>query len=318
MRRVWFFSIDVIPISAAILKRGPGAARDHVILHENEAPTDASASLHTAFQWGIERCCIFFSRKSSGAVLQSEALKKVSDRHQNVSKDHNMSNVTPYLSSCVLLFCQPVFSDHYTAHIMYEVPPLVVLTLVVSTTRVCTPKKRAKAHSCRHNAEYPMHDCTPNTVPETTQTGTVIKPRARRKDYNSHRLPCVLPLDHPHPSERPNRAKEHSSRDGDEHNMHDEKITPLAMCVTARLPLPECAKEHSSRDSDEHNMHDERSHRSPCVLPLDCPYPSVPKNTQAGTVTNTTCTTKDHTARHVCYRSTAPTRVYQRTLKQGQ
>ncbi|KAI8483381.1 hypothetical protein Bbelb_388440 [Branchiostoma belcheri] len=252
-----------------------------------------------------------------------------------------MSNVTPYLSSCVLLFCQPVFSDHDTAHIMYEVPPLVVLTLVVSTTRVCTPKKRAKAHSCRHNAEYPMHDCTPKTVPETTQTGTVTKPRARRKDYNSHRLPCVLPLDHPHPSEHPNRAKEHSSRDGDEHNMHDEKITPLVMCVTARLPLPECAKEHSSRDSDEHNMpdeqitplcakehssrdsdehnmHDERSHRSPCVLPLDCPYPSVPKNTQAGTVTNTTCTTKDHTAHHVCYRSTAPTRVCQRTLKQGQ
>ncbi|KAI8491835.1 hypothetical protein Bbelb_302080 [Branchiostoma belcheri] len=173
-----------------------------------------------------------------------------------------MSNVTPYLSSCVLLFCQPVFSDHYTAHIMYEVPPLVVLTLVVSTTRVCTPKKRAKAHSCRHNAEYPMHDCTPKTVPETTQTGTVTKPRARRKDYN-------------------------------------------------------CAKEHSSRDSDEHNMHDERSHRSPYVLPLDCPYPSVPNNTQAGTVTNTTCTTKDHTARHMCYRSTAPTRVCQITLKQG-
>ncbi|XP_078681740.1 ZP domain-containing protein-like [Branchiostoma floridae x Branchiostoma belcheri] len=52
-----------------------------------------------------------------------------------------MSNVTPYLSSCVLLFCQPVFSDHYTAHIMYE--------------------------------------CTPNTVPETTQTGrnvTTIAP----------------------------------------------------------------------------------------------------------------------------------------------
>ncbi|KAI8519250.1 hypothetical protein Bbelb_025070 [Branchiostoma belcheri] len=190
-----------------------------------------------------------------------------------------MSNVTPYLSSCVLLFCQPVFSDHYTAHIMYEVPPLVVLTLVVSTTRVCTSKKRAKAHSCRHNAEYPMHD--------------------------SHRSPCVLPLDHPHPSERPNRAKEHSSRDSDEHNMHDEKIAPLVMCVAARLPLPECAKEHSSRDSDEHNMRDERSHRSPYVLPLDCPYPSVPKNTQAGTVTNTTCTTKDHTARDVCYRSTA-------------
>ncbi|KAI8502261.1 hypothetical protein Bbelb_198490 [Branchiostoma belcheri] len=93
-------------------------------------------------------------------------------------------------------------------------------------------------------------------------------------------------------SERPNRAKEHSSRDGDEHNMHDEKITPLAMCVTTRLPLPECTKEHSSRDSVEHNMHDEISHRSPCVLPLDCPYPSVPKNTQAGTVTNTTSTTK--------------------------
>ncbi|KAI8484521.1 hypothetical protein Bbelb_377920 [Branchiostoma belcheri] len=100
--------------------------------------------------------------------------------------------------------------------------------------------------------------------------------------------------------------------------MHDEKITPLAMCVTARLPLPECTKKYSSRDSDEHNMHDEISHRSPCVLPLDCPYPSVPKNTQAGTVTNTTCTTKDHTARDVCCRSTAPTRVCQRTLKQGQ
>ncbi|KAI8493360.1 hypothetical protein Bbelb_287570 [Branchiostoma belcheri] len=39
---------------------GPGAARDHVILHENETPADASASLHTAFQWGVERCCIFF------------------------------------------------------------------------------------------------------------------------------------------------------------------------------------------------------------------------------------------------------------------
>ncbi|KAI8486056.1 hypothetical protein Bbelb_361560 [Branchiostoma belcheri] len=162
MRRVWFFSIDVIPISAPFLKSGPGAARDHVILHENEAPTDASASLHTAFQWGIERCCIFFyhlnntdptgsiqftheeekygmlpfldtlminyrTRKTdciykipckscsevyigeSGrtfgtrleehkkeadnmdtrrdAVLQSEALKKVSDRHRNVSKE---------------------------------------------------------------------------------------------------------------------------------------------------------------------------------------------------------------------------------------
>ncbi|KAI8513957.1 hypothetical protein Bbelb_082810 [Branchiostoma belcheri] len=159
-----------------------------------------------------------------------------------------MSNVTPYLSSCVLLFCQPVFSDHYTAHIMYEVPPLVVLTLVVSTTRVCTPKQRAKAHSCRHNAEYPMHDvslcvlsldCSPTSV---------------------HPTPCQRPLRQGH--ERPNRAKEHSSRDGDEHNMHDEKITPLAMCVTTRLPLPECTKEHSSRDSDEHNMHDEISHRS--------------------------------------------------------
>ncbi|KAI8482811.1 hypothetical protein Bbelb_394730 [Branchiostoma belcheri] len=261
--------------------------------------------------------------------------RRAKDRYHFINnlEDHNMSNVTPYLSSCVLLFCQPVFSDHYTAHIMYEVPPLVVLTLVVSTTRVCTPKQRAKAHSCRHNAEYPMHDCTPNTVPETTQTGTAIKPRARLN--------------------APNRAKEHSSRDGDEHNMHDEKITPLAMCVTTRLPLPECTKEHSSRDSDEHNMHDEISHRSPCVLPLDCPYPSVPKNTQAGTVTNTTCTTKrshrspcvlpldcpypsvpkntqaktvtnttcttkGHTARDVCCRSTAPTRVYQRTLKQGQ
>ncbi|KAI8495217.1 hypothetical protein Bbelb_272030 [Branchiostoma belcheri] len=51
-------------------------------------------------------------------------------------------------------------------------------------------------------------------------------------------------------------AKEHSSRDSDEHNMHDEKIAPLVMYVTARLPLPECTKEHSSRDSDEHNMHD--------------------------------------------------------------
>ncbi|KAI8480224.1 hypothetical protein Bbelb_420230 [Branchiostoma belcheri] len=181
--------------------------------------------------------------------------------------DHNMSHVTPYLSSCVLLFCQPVFSDHYTAHIMYE--------------------------------------CTPNTVPETTQTWTVIKPRARRKDHNVTLVKRVItllsirecthqsvqrPLKQGH--ERPSRAKEHSSRDGDEHNMHDENITPLAMCVTARLPLPECAKEHSSRDSDEHNMHDERSHRSRCVLPLDCPYPSVPKNTQAGTVTNTTCKTK--------------------------
>ncbi|KAI8513958.1 hypothetical protein Bbelb_082820 [Branchiostoma belcheri] len=78
------------------------------------------------------------------------------------------------------------------------------------------------------------------------------------------------------------------------------------MCVTAQLPLPECAKEHSSKASDEHNMHDERSHRSRCVLPLDCPYPSVPKNTQAGTVTNTTCTTKDHTARHVCLTARLP------------
>ncbi|KAI8485910.1 hypothetical protein Bbelb_364620 [Branchiostoma belcheri] len=138
----------------------------------------------------------------------------------------------------------------------------------------------------------------------------------------------------------PECAKEHSSRDSDEHNKHDEKITPLAMCVTARLPLPECtkehssrdndehnmhdershrfhvcyrstalpecAKEHSSKDSDEHNMHDERSHRSRCVLPLDCPYPSVPKNTQAKTVTDTTCTTKDHTARHVCLTARLP------------
>ncbi|KAI8484893.1 hypothetical protein Bbelb_373000 [Branchiostoma belcheri] len=167
-----------------------------------------------------------------------------------------MSNVTPYLSSCVLLFCQPVFSDHYTAHIMYEVGPSLLFVCYRSSTA--------------------------------------------------------------YPAERPNRAKEHSSRDGDEHNMHDEKITPLAMCVTTRLPLPECTKEHSSRDSDEHNMHDEISHHSPCVLPLDCPYPSVPKNTQAGTVTNTTCTTKDHTAHDVCCRSTAPTRVCQRTLKQGQ
>ncbi|KAI8496832.1 Leucine-rich repeat-containing protein 15 [Branchiostoma belcheri] len=40
-----------------------GATRTHVILHENEAPTDTpfrSASLHNGFQWGIERCCIFF------------------------------------------------------------------------------------------------------------------------------------------------------------------------------------------------------------------------------------------------------------------
>ncbi|KAI8516228.1 hypothetical protein Bbelb_048090 [Branchiostoma belcheri] len=263
--------------------------------------------------------------------------------------DHNMSNVTPYLSSCVLLFCQPVFSDHYTAHLLYEVPPLVVLTLVVSTTRVCTPKKRAKAHSCRHNAEYPMHDVSllnAQTGPKNTQAGTVTNTTCTTK--RSHRSPCVLPLDCPYPSvpkntqagtvtnitcttkghtarhvsyrstALPECTKEHSSRDSDEHNMHDEKITPLAMCVTARLPLPECAKEHSSRDSDEHNKHDEKITPLAMCVTARLPYPSVPKNTQAGTVTNTTCTTKGHTARHVCYRSTALTRVYQRTLKQGQ
>ncbi|KAI8491953.1 hypothetical protein Bbelb_303260 [Branchiostoma belcheri] len=191
--------------------------------------------------------------------------KRAKDRYHFINnlEDHNMSNVTPYLSSCVLLFCQPVFSDHYTAHIMYECTP----NTVPETTQTGTVIKTA---STTHTA---CHVCYRSTIltrvnaqtgPKNTQAGTVTNTTCTTK--RSHRSPCVLPLDCPYPSVR---------------------------------------KKYSSRDSDEHNMHDEISHRSPCVLPLDCPYPSVPKNTQAGTVTNTTCTTKDHTARDVCCRSTA-------------
>ncbi|KAI8519538.1 hypothetical protein Bbelb_027950 [Branchiostoma belcheri] len=110
----------------------------------------------------------------------------------------------------------------------------------------------------------------------------------------------------------PECAKEHSSRDSDEHNMHDEKITPPAMCVYRSLLPPKCTKEHLRENSDEHNMttkdhtarhctkehlrenSDEhnmttkRSHRPPCVLTAHCSHRSVPKNTSERTVTNTT------------------------------
>ncbi|KAI8521031.1 hypothetical protein Bbelb_007850 [Branchiostoma belcheri] len=90
-------------------------------------------------------------------------------------------------------------------------------------------------------------------------------------------------------------TRDPSNRDSDKHHIYDLKVTPLAMCVTARLPLPECTKKYSSRDSDEHNMHDEISHRSPCVT-ARLPLPECTKEHSSR---------DNHTARHVCYRSTA-------------
>ncbi|KAI8516227.1 hypothetical protein Bbelb_048080 [Branchiostoma belcheri] len=125
------------------------------------------------------------------------------------------------------------------------------------TARLPLPE-RTKEHSSRDSDEHNMHD------------------------EISHRSPCVLPLDCSYPSVPKNTqagtcTKEHSSRDSDEHNMHDEKITPLVMYVTARLPYPSVPKNTQAGTVTNTTCTTKRSHRSPCVLPLDCPYPSVPK-----------------------------------------
>ncbi|KAI8514565.1 hypothetical protein Bbelb_071560 [Branchiostoma belcheri] len=176
--------------------------------------------------------------------------------------DHNMSNVIPYLSSCVLLFCQPVFSDHYTAHIMYE--------------------KRAKAHSCRHNAKYPMHDVA-------TLVYVCYHLTVRPRVYAQH------------------RARDDSDRDSDKtaSTTHTACHVCYRSTILTRVNAQTGPKNTQAGTVTNTTCTTKRSHRSPCVLPLDCPYPSVPNNTQTGTVKNTTCTTKGHTARDVCCRSTA-------------
>ncbi|KAI8495215.1 Neurexophilin [Branchiostoma belcheri] len=93
--------------------------------------------------------------------------KRAKDRYHFINnlEDHNMSNVTPYLSSCVLLFCQPVFSDHCAHHVRGGTfTALCVLPLIDRLSSVCI------------------------TAAKDPNPGTTMHPACQT--YRSHRSSC--------------------------------------------------------------------------------------------------------------------------------